>query len=380
MENRHIVSITALGISVGLVFGVLFGVLLFNHETAQAQDGVELTAAEQDDFIITVAEAYALDGNLKLAQDRLTRLHEDHISRRVESLASYYAPQRDLIATHLARLAVALGSSSPTLVALSATATPLPTATIRMPTATQTASPPATATATPNATATATQTAPPTPTDAPTLTPTPPATVARDVTIARAPATHTSTRAQNAGPARRLATQAPTRQPTSKIISSAAFAPPPPATVFEPGLDAWWHSIYFVPANVQPGQKYWHLTKAIYCDSFNPNDPRNKDFGCDAKPGGGAGTNIYVVNGGAPIDLIRSDGKNVGGDRSIVGDVKKPGDMCECSYSFISSDYRISVAGAPSDAIGGFCLCSKNFGWGSNAHVRYFLYFEYTTR
>lgn len=97
-------------------------------------------------------------------------------------------------------------------------------------------------------------------------------------------------------------------------------------------------------------------------------------------PGGGTGTNIYVMTGGAPIDVIGPGGVNLGNNPSVIGDLKKPGDMCLCTYSFMSSDYRISVAGAPSDAMGGFCLCSHNFGWGSRAHVRYFLYFEYVTR
>ncbi|MGE5138581.1 MAG: hypothetical protein ACM3JD_03880, partial [Rudaea sp.] len=59
---------------------------------------------------------------------------------------------------------------------------------------------------------------------------------------------------------------------------------------------------------------------------------------------------------------------------------KLKGDACNCTYAFIAAPYRISVKGAPSDAIEGFGLASVNFGWGSHAHVRYFLYFEYITR
>ncbi len=97
-------------------------------------------------------------------------------------------------------------------------------------------------------------------------------------------------------------------------------------------------------------------------------------------PGGPAGTSIYVMSKGAKIKVIRPDGTNVAENRAIVGDKKSPNDMCNCTYAFEASNYRISVAEGPSDAIEGFCLCSVNFGWGSRAHVRYFLYFEQVVR
>jgi hypothetical protein len=151
--------------------------------------------------------------------------------------------------------------------------------------------------------------------------------------------------------------------------------------VFEPGdMNLWPRGVYFVPANVAPGETYWHLVKATYCDAFDSSDHAKRNFGCDKMPGGPAGTSIYVMTGGAEIDVIKPDGANVGKNRAIIGDKKDPSDMCNCTYTFLDSNYRISVAGAPSDAIGGFCLCSVNFGWGSHAHVRYFLYFEKVTR
>ena len=163
--------------------------------------------------------------------------------------------------------------------------------------------------------------------------------------------------------------------------STATFTPnPPPQVTFLPDRSRWPGGFYFEPANVQPGQSFWHLTKAIYCDAFDGSDPHRSDFGCDSMPGGPVGTSIYVMSGNASINVIRPDGTNVGGDQWIVGDKKSPTDMCDCTFTFESSNYRISVAGAPSDAAGGFCLCSVNFGWGSHAHVRYFLYFVYITR
>jgi hypothetical protein len=142
----------------------------------------------------------------------------------------------------------------------------------------------------------------------------------------------------------------------------------------------WPGGIHLEPASVAPGQGYWHLVKATYCDAFDNSDPAGHNFDCDEMPGGPAGTNIYVMTGGAPIDVIKPDGTNIARNSAIVGDKKSPNDICNCTYSFEDSDYRISVAGAPSDTIGGFCLCSVNFGWGSHAHVRYFLYFKYITR
>jgi hypothetical protein len=352
MENRHVLLIVVLGILTGLVFGLIGESLFAKPAVALDSNAVELAAPEQDDFIIMVAEAYAGDHSLQLAHDRLDRLHDPKISARVENLASSYAPQKDVIASRLAMLAVAMGSQNTVLVGLSAspTATDTPTLT---PTKTSTATPTNTATATATNTPIYTPTFSPTPFPTATLTPTP-------------------------VPTRRPATRVPTPTPTATATSTAA---PPPPVVFEPGdMSLWPSGVHFVPANVAPGQSYWHLVKAIYCDAFDNSDRARRNFGCDKMPGGSAGTNIYVMTDGAEIDVIKPDGTNVGKNRAVVGDKKKPGDMCDCTYSFLDSNYLISVAGEPSDAIGGFCLCSVNFGWGSHAHVRYFLYFERITR
>ncbi len=332
MGTRGILLIIVLGILVGLVFGALMGASLVQPQVVVSGSGVQLGAPEQDDFIITVAEAYSSDRDLRLAQDRLSRLHDPKIAIRVQTLALNYAPQRDLAASYLALLAVALGSQNPTLVELSATATP---------------------TATNTATFTPTFTPTHTPTFTPTFLPTPTP----------------------------FDTSTPTPRPPTRVPPTATWTPkPPPPVSFFPDRSRWPGSFNFVPANVAPGQGYWHLTKAIYCDAFDGSDPHRSDFGCDEMPGGPVGTSIYVMTGGAAIDAIKPDGTNVGGDRNIIGDKKAPDDMCNCTYTFESANYRISVAGAPSDAVSGFCLCSVNFGWGSHAHVRYFLYFEYITR
>lgn len=357
MTTRLVLLIVVLGILAGLVFGLIGESLFARPAVAVDASAVELKSPEQDDFIIMVAEAYGGDRSLKLAQDRLARLHDTKIASRVENLAASYAPQNDVIASRLAMLAVAMGSKNPVLVGLSASATPTGTPT---PTSTSTATP------------TPTDTATPTPTDTPLFTPT-------FTPTATPPPTETRTATQTA--TRRPPTRVSTRVPKTPTPTATFTAAPPPPVVFEPGdMSKWPSGVYFVPADVAPGQGYWHLVKATYCDAFDNNDRAKHNFGCDEMPGGPAGTNIYVMTDGHEIDVIKPDGSNVGKNRGIIGDKKKPGDMCNCTYSFLDSNYRISVAGAPSDAIGGFCLCSVNFGWSSHAHVRYFLYFKYITR
>ncbi|MGB8647409.1 MAG: hypothetical protein WCF84_19395 [Anaerolineae bacterium] len=336
MNSRFILLIVLLGVAAGLILGIVVGAWTTRPQITVDSNAVELGAPEQDDFIIMVAEAYAGDRDLGLARDRLGRLHDKTVEVRIEKLALDYAPQRDLIATHLAILSVALGSRNPTLVTLSATATP-------------------TATDTPTNTATSTSTQTPTSTSTATTTPT---------------VTHTLT-----------ATSTPTRFPTHQPTETPTATPkPPPPVVFEPDPSRWPGSVHFYQANVAPGQGYWHLSKAVYCDAYDPSDGRNHNFGCDEMAGGPTGTSVYVMAGRASIDAIRPDGVNVGGDTTIIGEKKAANDVCNCTYTFEAAPYRISVQGAPSDAIDGFCLCSVNFGWGSHAHVRFFLYFDYIIR
>lgn len=348
MENRWLILILVLGILSGLVFGIIGGSMFAKPAVTLNSNAVALAAPEQEDFIIMVAEAYTGDRSLKLAQDRLARLHDEKISSRVEKLASSYAQQDDLIASRLAMLAVAMGSKDHVLIALSATATPTNT-----PTLTPTDSP----------TPTVTKTQTPTATNTPLYTSTslPTATPAVTDTLTPSPATKIATR----------------RPPT---LTPTVTAAPPPPVVYEPwDMSKWPKGVYFIPAQVAPGQGYWHLVKATYCDAFDGSDHARHNFDCDEMPGGPTGTSIYVMTDGHPIDVIKPDGTNVGKNRGIIGDKKTPKDICNCTYTFESSNYKISVAGAPSDAIGGFCLCSVNFGWGSHAHVRFFLYFKYIT-
>lgn len=354
--KRLLLLLVALGI--GGALGFYFASTFIDTSVVPTPQVLQLTLADQDDYIRNVSEAYAADGDLKLAQDRLARLRDPQIAARVERFAiNQFAANKDEAGKNLVRLAVALGSKNGGLISLviTATPTPLPTNTrenapvfsdVRATLApTETPNPTAKNTTAPVYIVVENETQPYIilPTDTPT------------VTNTRLPNTRVPT---------------PTETPTPTPI------PPPPPVSWEPGYPGGWPpGVYFVPANVQPGEKYWHLVKAVYCDFVEEN------FGCPDRPGNRSGTSIYVINGGAPIDVIRSDGANVGGDPTQIGDLKGPNDPCECSWTFLVSDYRVSVAGAPSDAIGGFSLYTVGGNvLAGHAHVRYFLYFDYITR
>lgn len=115
LENRLLALVTALSLAVGLVFGVIAGALLNKQNSTPASAAVILSPAEQDDYVIAAAEAYAEDHDLGLARDRLARLHSENLTARVERLATLYIPGRDVLAVKLAGLALALGSENSNL-------------------------------------------------------------------------------------------------------------------------------------------------------------------------------------------------------------------------------------------------------------------------
>ncbi len=124
-------------------------------------------------------------------------------------------------------------------------------------------------------------------------------------------------------------------------------------------------------ASVAPGQKYWKLVSAQYCDvSDSPNN-------CANLPGGLDGWGIYV--------MIRDEGGNRAEAPVFIGstqstDVKSASDMCNCNYSLTISDAPITVGNYPSDAMGGMGMVSVYKNWSARSHVRYFLTFQLTTR
>jgi len=353
MNSRTAILIILPALAAGFAAGLYAAASLAAPPDVPTPQVLQLTFADQSDYIVNVADAYAHDGNLKLAQDRLARLQDPQIAARVETLALETANRRTPSAQNLARLAVALGSKIKGLVALFITETATPTRTATSPAGPVFSDVLATRT--------------PIPSD----TPVPSATAAPKYVVVpnENPFIVLPTETPSITPTRR-ATRVPTATPTATQV------PPPPPPEWQPGFPGGWPpGVYYIPVNVQPGEKYWRLVKAVYCDFVEEN------FGCPDRPGNRSGTSIYVINGGAPIDVIRPDGKNVGGDPSQVGDLKAPNDPCECSWTWLVSDYKVSVAGAPSDAIGGFALYTVGGNvLAGHAHVRYFLYFEYVTR
>lgn len=360
---NRLLLVPLLALVAGIALGLYAATSFIDTSVVPPPQALQLTAADQEDYILNVADAYAADGNFKLAQDRLARLRDSQIAARVETFAiNYHASNKSKTSINLIHLALALGSKNGGLIAVVITATPtvLPTHTTEN----------APVFSNVRATLAPTQTPSPTPknTAAPVY-----VVVANENPYIVLP-TNTFTASP---PVTRTPTHRPnTRVPTATITPTPSPVSPPPPVNWEPSYPGGWPpGVYFVPANVQPGEKYWHLVKAVYCDFVEEN------FGCPDRPGNRSGTSIYVINGGAPIDVIRPDGANVGGDSTQIGDLKAATDSCECSWAFLVSDYRVSVAGAPSDAIGGFSLYTVGGNvLAGHAHVRYFLYFDYVTR
>ncbi len=136
-QNRQVILLSLLLAGVGLALGFFLTRAWLVPPPPQL---IELSHPEQDDYILMVAEAYATDRNVLLAQQRLARLNDPRTTERIIALAQEYAPQNDYVAQRLAFLAVAAGSKDKTLMALAATVaapTPTPTST-RTPTQTLT--------------------------------------------------------------------------------------------------------------------------------------------------------------------------------------------------------------------------------------------------
>jgi len=299
---------------VGLGIGLFIGGVLWPPQIANV-DVTDLKPSAQDEFIILVADAYAYDQDLPGAQKRLAELKDKNVGARVARLAKELAAQNHASAANLAALAIALGESDSHIARIVTTLTP-----------------------------TSTPTAMPTDTPAPTLTP--------SVTPTWKPTTTITPT--------RTATRRPTLSPTPR---SAAIAP----TVWLPAFPAEWPGgVRYEPANVAPGQKYWHLARALYCDI------RDTRFDCPNLPGGSDGIGIYVllVNGKAPLLLD-------GAPANLEDKSNDP--YCQCTYELFPDGRTIQVANFPSDKIGGLALNSVKTKV-PQTHVRYFLTFELVTR
>jgi hypothetical protein len=105
-----VIGLTA-GLGVGLTIGWLFPI------NAPQTTPAELGALWKSDYVLMVAQAYGLDGNLDAAQQRLSELGyadlgEAVIQRGKKAIAEN-SPPEDI--GRLARLAAALGARAPEL-------------------------------------------------------------------------------------------------------------------------------------------------------------------------------------------------------------------------------------------------------------------------
>jgi hypothetical protein len=318
---RILPVIVILFVIIGAAIGLWIGAVGWPVKIANV-DATDLKPSAQDEMIVLIADTYAYDQDLDHAKSRLAELKDKNISARVAALAKENAAQNQPSAADLAALAIALGARDEQIALIVTTLTP-----------TITPSPMPTETLPPSLTPPAT----------PTWTPT--------------------------------ATITPTRTPTRRPTVTPTHTPVPiPPTNWIPALAEWPSAVKYqdISASVAPGQKFWHLAKAMFCDLKDKHDY------CQDLPGGGSGTSTYVMlidaNGTrttAPLVVTKSDGKTATADD--IGVQKSAGDMCNCNYSFPSSGWLIQVGGAPSDKMSGLTLPT-------NYHVRYFLTFQLVTR
>lgn len=321
---RLLIIVATAGLVAGLITGLILGWLVWPVQVSNV-DPTDLNASAQEETIVLIANAYALDHDLPRAQTRLAQLNDPKISDRLAALSKKYNSQKNPDAVNLARLAVALGNNDKQI-ALIAT-TPTPTATI-----------------TPTETATPTSVPP---TDTPTATPT------FTPTIAHTP------------------TKTPTRRPAATATPKpAAIAP----TAWYPDYPGGWLAgVSVQPANVAPGQQYWHLVKAIYCDITETRfGCTNTNDGWETLPGGPGTIGVWVklIGGKDPLLL---DGK-------VATLEDKSGDpQCKCTYTLDFPGPTIQVANHPSDKIIGAANASVKIGF-PNTHVRYFFTFQLVTK
>lgn len=368
---RWLLVIAFAGILMGLVAGLVLGWVIVPQVGTSEVAG--LSASAQNDYIVLVANTYAYDQDLPRAKSRLAQLKDDKIALRVERLAKSFGARQDPDAANLADLALALGSQDSSLEVMaekvSNTSDAEPTKVARADVEVS----PTDAAATTQPTATRKKNKP---TAAPTE-------AAPEATETPVPST---------APSKVAATRAP--QPTAAPTQPAAA--PPLSTDFIPEFPAkWWDAVKFIPASVAPGQQYWRLRYARYCDWA----PTDKFDPCPGFPAGTMGTYIYVMTvdeQGNCVTTNVTDEINDGSLHPLTPDMVKKIDYPWNPYNFsCTQDYEkemygegnsMSVPGLPSDKITELSLCSKSPPPGYNpppcghVHVRYFLIFQRTTR
>lgn len=316
IASRVLLIVVGVCVLVGLGIGLFIGGVLWPPQIVNV-DVTDLKPSAQDELIVLIADAYAYEQDLASAQKRLAELRDKDVRVRVARLAKELARQNHTSAANVAALALALGETDAQIALIVTTLTPTVT-----------------------------------PTPAPTDTPTPAPTLTPSTTPTALP----------------TATRVPTRTPTRRPILSPTPKPAAlPPTVWLPAFPAEWPSgVRYEPANVSPGQKYWRLARALYCDI------RDERFDCPNLPGGSDGIGVYVllVNGKAPL-LLDGTPANL--------EDKSNDPQCRCTYELFPDGRTIQVGNFPSDKIGGLALSSVKTKV-PQTHVRYFLTFELVTR
>lgn len=160
-----LIFLIGLGLGLALGLGVTWGLWPVQYYDT---DPVDLKREHQNEYILLVSQAYAVDGDLTRARARLAYLKDSDIGQRVADLAELYIKnQGDLTARRsLARLADALGRRTPAMLVYLAAPTASPTAS---PSPVVTFSPTPSVTPWPTLQPTATPTVPPTVTPTPGL-------------------------------------------------------------------------------------------------------------------------------------------------------------------------------------------------------------------
>lgn len=361
---RWLFVVAALGLIGGVVLGLIVGWVF--PISSNSVDVSALNANAQNDYIVLVANSYAYDTDLDLARQRLGMLKDSNLKSRVERLAKSLSAKKDPDAVNVADLAVGLGSTDSALKVLAATVLNS-SDTGGEPTKVAHVMIDATATLQPTVAATSTviATAALAPTD------TPAATV----------------KAKTAAPKN---TVAPKPVATNPPAPAAALMPE-----FIPGFPTgWWNEIRFVPASVAPGQQYWRLKYARYCD-WAPNESMNP---CNGFPGGIMDHTIYIMaldpsgacanNPTVNIHLNNGTNYQYGTDKAKTIPYAWYSSPCLTDWEkeMYGEGNDISIDGLPSDTITNLKLCSANPPAGYNppscghAHVHYFLVFQQTTR
>ncbi len=352
---RWLSVVAAAGLLAGCVIGLLFGIT-FMPNLGGTADVSALSASGQNDYIVLVANSYAFDQDLALARQRLALLGDQDINSRVERLAKALATRQDPDAANVADLAVALGSSDSQLKVLAASV---------INNLGGSAEP------TKYAMAEVAPTDTPAPTDVPTNTPAP---------------TQTGTAVPTKKPVVRTPAAPANPQPTLGPTAAPQLMP----DLVPQYPQFWWPDITFTPASAAPGQQYWRLKWALFCDAGQT------DNNCGNLPGGTMDHSIYVAIQNPDGTCADATPAHMTNDGKMVPMYKKqvayPWNSCattDWEWPMYGEGNDVWIDGMPSDRLSGMCMCNVTTPPGSppgyhilqgHAHVRYFLIFQLATR